>query len=937
MTRDVDRAHQAARQHSITVALLLWSCLAGLSRDIHAGPPDRADGELLFATEVLPLLRSKCFACHDGNSKELKGEFDLTSRVGMLRGGESGTPALAPGDPEASPLFQAVSWDGLEMPPKENDRLTPSQVDLLKRWITWGAPWPSARRIDELRNRPGPPTQGDDSGVPVSTSGGLSDTWTKRRYQPEDIWALRPLGRPRPPRASSPSGRTTHPVDAFVQRRIEEAGLQAAGRAIPRHLVRRAALDLTGLPPTSQQLEEFIADGSSLAMERLVERLLASPHYGQRWAQHWLDVVRYADSAGFANDFERPHAWRYRDYVIRSLNADKPYDRFLTEQIAGDELDPSDPECLIATGLLRMGPWEHTGMAVEAVTRQSFLDDVTNTVGETFLGTNMTCFKCHDHKFDPLPTRDYYRFQAIFSPTQFGDHAVPFQPHENTSGFATARRRTEKLLAEARSFQAGVKKKNEAAIAKLLSQHGVDRVDKLPPEIKRGNIRFLGLTDLEKSLQKITGKRIAYYQRELARYTPFAYSVYNGPFPGYGGIQNSATVPVPPEDKRQGAVQVIYMLRGGALESPGDPVDAGVFSAIDAGPAVLPSSGSGRRLALARWLTDPSHPMTARVIVNRVWQYHFGHGIVRTPNAFGKMGSKPTHPELLDFLARWFVDHGWSFKKLHRLIMTSETYQRSARHPRADQVAENDPDNKLLTFFPPRRLSAEELRDGLLAATGELNAEMGGPGCFPEINWEIALQPRQIMGTVAPAYQPSRTPTERNRRTIYAFRFRTLADPMLQVFNRPGTDFSCALRDETTVTPQVFSLFNGQFAHDRAIALAKRTVDRYPASNQQIEDVFQRLLGRKPTPDEQIMCQQHLAKLLAQHRSHPPRPVPVPTSVKRGMVEELTGDLYEFEDKLTLMEDYVPDLKPWQVDASTRALAEICLVLINSNEFAYVY
>jgi hypothetical protein len=325
------------------------------------------------------------------------------------------------------------------------------------------------------------------------------------------------------------------------------------------------------------------------------------------------------------------------------------------------------------------------------------------------------------------------------------------------------------------------------------------------------------------------------------------------------------------------------------------------------------------------------------VIVNRIWQHHFGEkGLVATPNNFGKMGKRPTHPELLDWLAAWFRDNGWSIKKLHLLILTSAVYQRAGEHPDMERVRSLDPGNDLLACYPPRRLTAEEIRDGMLALSGELSLPLGGPGVFPEINWEVALQPRHIMGSVAPAYQPSPRPEQRNRRTLYAFRYRTLADPLLEVFNRPGSELSCERRDDTTVTPQVFALFQGQFSHDRALAVARRLETQAPTLDRQIELAFQLTFGRQATATERRRCAEHVARMLEHHRRHPPNAVALPQVVRREMIEEFTGQSVAWDEKLDLMTEYRADLKPWDVGPETRALAELCLVLLNSNEFLYV-
>ncbi len=372
------------------VALLLMStCIAifALAAEVPANSAGE-DAERHFARLVLPLLQSKCLGCHGEKPGEIKGGLDLTSREALLRGGESGQAAVVPSRPDDSLLFQAVNWDGLEMPPKANDRLTAEQIQAVRRWIADGAPWPDEATRRRLA------ADGWDSaeagaGVMVRTSGGLTPEWTNRRYKPEDLWAYRPLHQPSVPAVPG----ANHPVDAFLEAAWAAAALTPAPLADRRTLIRRATFDLIGLPPTPEEIEAFLRDPApdEVAFAGLVERLLASPHYGEHWARHWLDVVRYADSSGFANDYERGNTWRYRDYVIRALNADKPYDQFVREQIAGDELDPGNPEMLTAVGFLRMGPWELTGMEVPKVARQRFLDDVTDSVGQVFLGHPLQC------------------------------------------------------------------------------------------------------------------------------------------------------------------------------------------------------------------------------------------------------------------------------------------------------------------------------------------------------------------------------------------------------------------------------------------------------------------------------------------------------------------------------------------------------------------
>ncbi len=903
------------------LAILVWLIAVCIVASIGIPPVDAADEPLsraearrLFATEVKPLLQKKCFGCH-GDGDELESGFDMRTRRGMLRGGEIG-PALVPGDADKSALYNAVLRTGdLVMPPKDRNKLMTDEIALLRRWIEAGAPWDS----------PG----ADD------------DRWSK--YEPEDLWAFQPIKKPVIPVDDLDVSQVENTIDAFIVARLRAAGVSPAATADHRTLIRRATYDLTGLPPTADEIEAFVADERPDAFERLVDRLLASPRYGERWGRHWLDVVRYADTAGFSNDYERPNAWRYRDYVIRSFNADKPYNRFAIEQLAGDELYDmqleSDPELLIAAGYLRMGPWEQTGMSVKAVTRQHFLDDVTNSVGVTFLAMGLRCARCHDHKFDPIPTRDYYRMQAIFSPVQFADREVPYQSVENTSHFAEGEKRAQLLLDEAEGVRAAINKKRRDALTAFLAERGIKDVKELPAEERPK--RHYGLTPLEMGMEKIYAKRRDYFQRELKRFEPFAMGVYNGPANNY--VSNRVVQKMEPFGENARADEV-FVLTGGALNSPAEKVEPGTMTAVavysddpSSQWGAIPGDLRGRRLALAQWIASERNPLTARVIVNRVWQYHFGNGIAQNANNFGKMGKKPTHPELLDWLAADFIEQGWSIKQLHRLIMTSATYQRSADYDDIEQLQRVDPSNDLLAHFPPRRLTAEELRDSMLAASGELNLEMGGPGIYPEIHWEVALQPRHIMGSVAPAYQPSRTPDQRNRRTIYAFIYRTLPDPMLEVFNQPGSEVSCERRDETTVTPQVFSLLNGQAVHNRALALANRVAQSYDDLQEQVSAAFRLVFGREPSEEELERCVSHVRRMTEHHRSREPSAAKMPTKVTRAMIEELTGEAYTWDEELDVMNDYVPDLSRADVGPATRALADLCLVLLNSNEFVYVY
>jgi Protein of unknown function (DUF1549)/Protein of unknown function (DUF1553) len=743
--------------------------------------------------------------------------------------------------------------------------------------------------------------------------------------EPSETWAFKPVKHIAVPQVRVAC---STPIDAFIFQKLEQAGLASAPPPARLQLIRRVTYDLTGLPPTPEEVDAFLRDSSGAAFDKVVERLLASPRYGEQWGRHWLDVVRYADTDGYSNDYERPNAWRYRDYVIRSLNQDKPYDQFIIEQLAGDELEAGSQENLIATGFLRMGPWEQTSMSVAAATRQQFLDDATQTTATTFLALTARCASCHDHKFDPIPTRDYYRLQAVFAPVQFEQRPASFLPAENVARFDSAvtlvKQRIEENERRRKALEAG-------AHALLLKRYGVSHINELPREVVRD-----GVADEVGEQIRALRKRIEYYQRELQRYQPLSLSVSSG----------GAGKKIPTPDT--------HILIGGGLESPGDKVLPAVFSAAQGAEVTIPQTTEGRRLALARWIASPSNPLTARVMVNRIWQHHFGRGLVKTGNNFGKTGERPTHPELLDWLARYFVEHGWSIKAMHRLIVKSAVYQRSAAHPEIDRLRQIDPENKLLSHFSPRRLAAEELRDSILAAAGALNLEAGGPGVFPEINRDLALQPRQIMGTIAPAYEPAPTKAQRNRRTIYTFQQRNLPNPLLEVFNGPNLNESCERRDASVAAPQVFALFNSQFLNDAALEMARnvdcgfRTADcglkedkaigksssRSP--NAAIERAFLMAFQRRPAPHEMTRCLEHLERMNRYHAAVPPREETAPKRIVRSIIGELTGKQFDFE------EDWDPaayefNLKPSQVTAGVRALAELCLVLLNSNEFAYVY
>ncbi len=898
------------------------------------------DPEALFAHEVIPIFESKCIGCHGGDPDKIEGGLNLKDHENLLTGGNSGEPAVIPGDPEKSLLYQSIMRlnEDIAMPPKEGDKLSEIELQIIRDWISGGAPWPDAARIAEIKQDT---SWQYGNRIRVQTSRGLSETWDNRPYEKSNLWAYYPIDNPEIPWGDM-NPETAHPIDAFLNHKREESGIKSAAKASKLTLIRRATIDLTGLPPTPDEIEGFLDHHDPLAYMKLLDKLLASPHYGEQWARHWLDVVRYADSGGFSNDYIRPNAWRYRDYVIRAFNDDKPYDQFVMEQIAGDEIDPNDPEMLIATGFLRMGPWEHTGMSVATETRQHFLDDVTNIVGEAFLSTPLNCAKCHDHKYDPIPARDYYSIQAVFATTQFADRPAPFLPEENTEVTDFEKQRIVDWINKTEAEEDIMRKKEEEAAKEWYAERGRRYLPKRErrklPEDQQPP-RYYGLTFEDLGYRKVLNKRGQLLERELDRYEPLAYSVYNGPVQ-VRHSQNRLAVPENPE----GEIPKSYILGGGSVHAPVEPVEAGVMSIVEyLAPEKkeisieIPNGMQNRRLAFARWLTHPENPIVARSMVNRIWQYHFGKGIAETANNFGATGGKPTHPELLDWLTNYFIDHDYSVKEMHRLIMTSEAYQLSSSHPNWKKVNEIDPDNEFLTYFNPRRMDAEEIKDAMLYISGELNPEIGGFPVRPEINMEAALQPRHTMGSIAPAYQPSRTPEERNRRSIYAERYRTLSDPSLEVFNQPGTDMSCEARSESTVTPQVFTMFNGKNVRTRALVYANRLMNENDNDQTRIKKAIYAIYNRQAKPGEIEESVAYLDKMTKYHQQNEPPVVEYPTEVKREMFEEMTGEEFTYTEELDIYKNYIPDLQPRDVDAPTRALADLIAVFFNSNEFMYVY
>lgn len=933
---------------------------------------------LHFVKNVLPTFRQKCFVCHGDDPDDIRGEFDMRSKAGLLYGGESAEPSLVVNEPDESPLYlaatrESASWP--EMPPKENDRLSEAQLEALKNWIRDGAVWPTDEKIAQIETELNSEWSNED-GIRAATSGGLADDWTNRRYLPENLWAYQPL---EIDRLSEFAHNSPSVIDDLLARRHDALGVEPTGTADRRTLIRRATFDLIGLPPTPAEIDDFVNDerADEEAFSDVVDRLLNSPHYGEQWGRHWLDVARYADSSGFANDYERGNSWRYRDYVIRAFNDDKPYDQFIREQLAGDEMDASNSEFLIATGFLRMGPWELTGMEVAKVARQRYLDDVTDAVGQVFLAHMLQCARCHDHKFDPIPTRDYYSMQAFFATTQLAERAAPFLEVENQGGFDERKYLAERQRHYQRTIRELDAKRNVEAAREWYKENGFDAtkfeevvtrlesnqdnpasVNQVRTELEKLGFapdeippRHVGFTPQEFGQERVSRKGLERLKWRFERYQPFALAVYDGLTPRKSSV--SSPIRLPQNPMKRGDLEQTCILTGGDPFSPATPVAPNALSVVDnwnldsIGNATTSTDSvtldeneipiAGRRMELANWIARADNPLTARVMVNRIWQWHFGQAIAGNPNNFGATGKKPTHPELLDYLAFQFLKNDWSIKSMHRLIMNTEAYRRSTQHEEMELVDKHDPNHEAYLVFHARRLDAEEIRDSMLTASGELNREVGGIPIRPEMNLEAALQPRQVMGTFAEAWQPSPLPEQRHRRSLYALRLRGQRDPFQEVFNAPSPDLSCESRDASTVTPQVFAMFNSASTFDRGLAMASRLLAETESRKDAIQLAFALCYGRLPTDEESEACLTHWTRMTQRHQSLKFEAPDYPSEVVREAVEENTGEKFTFREPLEVYADFVPDLKPYEASPEMRGLAEVCLVLMNSNEFVYVY
>ena len=710
-----------------------------------------------------------------------------------------------------------------------------------------------------------------------------------------DHWAFQPVAVQPVPAADSPN-----PVDAFVLSSMARRGIAPGQRADRVSLIRRATFDLHGMPPTPEQVDAFLADESPDAFARLVDRLLASPRYGERWARHWLDLARYAESEGFKSDETRPHAWRYRDYVIDALNADKPYDRFVQEQIAGDELWPGSPEARIATGFNRHYP-DESNAAILMQRRQEVLLDITDTVGSVFMGLTYGCAKCHDHKFDPILQADYYRLQAFFSNVSTDDEihllseAGRAERDRRQAAWegATApiRAQIDALLDEKRAaaFETQVNRRSPET-QEAFRKDPAERTmyERLLFRQHMWQMRYHNDARLAGSLKGEAKERYGELQAELAEFDHL----------------KPADLPLGMGIRELGAAAPkTHVLSLANYAAPLEEVQPGFLTLLDARPAAyapaLGGRSSGRRTALARWLTDPANPLTARVMANRLWHYHFGQGIVRTPSDFGLMGERPTHPELLDWLSAEFVRSGWSLKHMHRLIMNSETYQQSSAF--REEASGADPLNRLLWRFPPQRLEGEVIRDSMLSVSGRLNHQVGGPSAFPALP----------IGAAPPrgGWEVPESASAQDRRSVYVFVRRNSRYPMLESFDMPDTHESCARRSTTTTAPQALALLNSEHTLGWARAMAGRVIEAAGEDRaRQVDSAYRLAYSRVPDgweKDTVLTFFETQGEIIAE-RIAAGEPLLLPDFAAHSMSDE---------------------------DAA--ALVDFCHMLLNSNEFVY--
>lgn len=817
-----------ARYQTSWLALLALLMTWGISRADEPSPA--GDGSKTFyEQQVKPLLEQHCLRCH-GSQPGPKGGLRLTNRANILRGGESGAAVTLTAAPTESLLVQAINYEGYEMPPTE--KLPANQIAILTEWVKQGLPGipaePTAEEIASEKQKSGSPQVNAET----------------RKF-----WSFQPVQRPPVPQVADPAWQA-NPIDAFIASKLAAAGLKPNGPADRAALLRRVTYDLTGLPPEPSEVDAFLADPSPQAWERVVDRLLASPHYGEHWGRHWLDLVRYAETNSYERDGLKPHVWRYRDYVIRSFNQDKPYDQFVREQLAGDELQPQTPEGIIATGYYRLGIWDDEPADPEQAYYDD-LDDIIQVTGTTLLGLTIGCARCHEHKLDPIPHRDYYRFLAYFhNIRRYGmrSHESVLEASVRPIALEAERQRHEDEVRKHEERVASVEADLKAIEAKVMPdlvgvEHDEFKSEGARVEIVGKRVPKLVAAEEFRKYKQLTRER----NRLRAEKPP--------------GLAQALCVTETGRTPRETHV----LVRGNA-HVLGEKVEPGVLEVLggDApaiGEATGEASTSGRRLAFANWVTSDRNPLTARVMANRVWQYHFGRGIVRSSSDFGFQGTSPTHPELLDWLASELVAGGWRLKSLHKKILLSQTYQLSSSPQAA--AHEKDPENNLFWRFNMRRLRAEEIRDSILAVNGSLTrTEYAGPSVYVKIPQEVlAGQSRPGEGW------GDSSPEDRNRRSVFIHVKRSLAPPILTAFDAADTDNSCPVRFVTTQPTQALGLLNSEFLQEQSQVFAdylRRLTPDQP--DQFVRSALRRAWQREPSTAEVERGQQLIAGLQTKHR-----------------------------------------------------------------------
>ena len=752
-----------------------------------------------FEEHIRPILVQHCIACHGPSKSESSLRLDQPDA--FRKGGDSG-PIVDTNHHESSLLLQAVRHEGLEMPP--NKKLSDQQIQALENWVRSNAPWP--KYVEEI-------SAGSDKELLTQSD--------------RDYWFFQPLTDP-----AIPPSTHSNPIDAFVSHQLQSQGLSLGDRADERTLVRRLYLNLVGVPPTFADLQTYfelpqVNSKGQTRYEQLVDSLLADKRYGQRWGRYWLDVVRFAESDGFKQDDFRPSAYRYRDYVIDALNEDIPYPQFIAEQLAGDELDPNSDRMNAATGYLRHWIYEYNQRDVRSQW-DNILNDVTDVTGEVFLGLGFSCARCHDHKFDPLLQKDYYRLQAFFAPMEprYDIIAQTDSLEKRQEAFEAWDRCAAPIRSELDSLQRETRSKViEGAI------------EKFPPDVRPAlrkshaernpderSISVLAYLQIENELKGID------YSKKLKGEPLERWKILKKQYDELKkGMPKEPEIALTVRDIGPNPPQVF--VPGKSAAGPIEPNAPAVLAdrlPIECQPQPNSQSTSdnglstGRRLALARWIGDPKNPLSWRVIVNRIWQHHLGKGLVANSSDFGRLGEPPTHPELLDYLAQQFIEDGGKFKSLHRLIVTSETYQQSSYPENRAQGHAIDPENRLLWRFSPRRLDAEQIRDSILLVSGLLDTRLGGPS----------------------------DTGDSNRRSVYQRVMRNNPNTLLATFDAPDASVSVARRNTTTTSLQSLFLTNSPWIIRKAESQAKKLISQYDSSPERTQAMFRQTLLRDPTQEE---------------------------------------------------------------------------------------